>query len=638
MAKRIQRELTAQLSWEEVDKEWEGWLVDTKQTNPTRDYKVLDELSKSSGVDIAELREQDHKLYQEMREEFQETLKEVAETKQQELTVHNNLLDSYCSVYQRADRILTGLEIEVRIGSPVDGVEAPAWNDGKVISFNESIIKGMEANTLLGLHGLNFHEVAHLLYSPRIGSDLGAWVKEMGYLTSFNILEDNRAETFLVAKYPATRDFLLATLGEYIINNSGQRLADSFILLAGRKYFSYECRTSIGKLYSARYGIEQAKKVYYLINKYRTLVFPRDYSIAKQIITEFNTLVPEGTETPNGCGVRSPLKNGRPETGKEQEALGVTDPESDPNLNPDETNSYGIGGDDEPTLPRAEQAERNQEALDRLTDEVNRAKNNPDVVNKVKETQKSISKSNANKTILIKQNATLKSPTTGDVATVRAFSAELERLRIEADPAWGLEKPSGRLNKKRAMNANINDINKLFDRWEQGNDNHDIEAVLLLDKSGSMYRDIEAVSRGGWVIKRAIERIQGRVTILSYNHNSKVVYDGDEKAKSEYKALDSSGGTNPHYALIETERIMKASQKPTKLVIMLTDGGFYGGDEIIERLNDMGATTVMVFLGELYRPTEELLHGAQIFRAIASPSGLVKVAKDIVRKRLRSSR
>ena len=145
------------------------------------------------------------------------------------------------------------------------------------------------------------------------------------------------------------------------------------------------------------------------------------------------------------------------------------------------------------------------------------------------------------------------------------------------------------------------------------------------------------VSRAGWVIKRALEKIDGRVTILSYNHHSKVLYDGDEKAKSDYKAIDCSGGTNPLFALIETERIMKASNKPTKLVIMLTDGGFYEGDEIIERLNDMGTTTVMVFLGEPHFPIESISHGAQIFRAIANPQGLVKVAKDIVRKRLRSS-
>ena len=640
MAKRTLRELTAQLSWQEVDTEWNAWLRENNPTYREKNYQELDELAKSSGVDIATLREQNHEEYQALREEFQETLKEIAEDKQQKLTVKNNLLDSYCAVYQKADRILTGgLDIEVRIGTPADGVEAPAWNDGKVISFNESIINGVDENTLIGLHGLNFHEVAHLLYSPRIGSDLGAWVKENNYQTSFNILEDNRAETFLVTKYPATRNFLLATLGEYIIRNSGERLGDSFILLAGRKYFSYDCRTSIGKLYAEKHGLEQAKKVYYLINKYRTLVFPRDYAIAKDIITEFSSLVPEGTDTPNGCGSRSPLKNGRPETGKEQEALNISDPETDPDLNPtDKNHSHGHGGNDETNLPKAEQADRQQDALDRLTDEVNRAKNNSDVVNKIKETQKSISKSNANKTILTKQNAPLKSPTGGDVATVRAFATELERLRIEADPAWGLEKPSGRLNKKRAMNANINDINKLFDRWEQGNDNHEIEAVLLVDKSGSMYRDIEAVSRAGWVINRAIEKIQGRVTILSYNHNSKVLYDGDEKAKSDYKSLDCSGGTNPHFALVETERIMKASIKPTKLVIMLTDGGFYEGDEIIQRLNDMGTTTVMVFLGEPYMPIEQLAHGAQVFRAIADPRGLVKVAKDIVRKRLRSSR
>ena len=641
MAKRIQRELTAHLDWSEVDTEWNKWIGENNPTYKQKEWSELNELAKNAGVDISVIREQEHAEYQILRDEFQETLKEVADAKQQKLTIHNNLLDSYCSVYERADRILTGLDIEVRIGTPADGIDAPAWNDGKVISFNESIINGLDENTLLGLHGLNFHEVAHLLYSPRIGSELGAWVKENKHDVAFNVLEDHRAETYLVTKYPATRNFLLSTLGEYIIKNSGDRLADSFILIAGRKYFSYACRTSIGKLYSERYGVDVAKRVYYLINKYRTLAFPRDYAIAKEIITEFSPLVPEGLDTPNGCAGRSPLKNGRPEAGKAQEAMNITDPEHEPDLNPDgKQNSHGTNTNGEPNLPtqpKAEQAIRNQEALDRLTQEVNSAKNNNEVVNKVKETQKSISKSNANKTILTKQSGNLKSPTGGDIATVRAFATELERLRIEADPAWGLEKPSGRLNKKRAMNANINDINKMFDRWEHGNDNHDIEAVLLLDRSGSMYRDIEAVSRAGWVIKRALEKIDGRVTILSYNHQSKVLYDGDEKAKSDYKAIDCSGGTNPLFALIETERIMKASNKPTKLVIMLTDGGFYEGDEIIERLNDMGTTTVMVFLGEPHFPIESISHGAQIFRAIANPQGLVKVAKDIVRKRLRSS-
>lgn len=226
MAKKIQRELTAQLSWQEVDTEWKEWLRENNPTYREKNYHELDELAKSSGVDIATLREQNHEEYQALREQFQDTLKEIADDKQQKLTLKNNLLDSYCSVYQKADRILTGgLDIEVRIGTPADGVEAPAWNDGKVISFNESIINGVEENTLLGLHGLNFHEVAHLLYSPRIGSELGTWVKDNNYQTSFNILEDNRAETFLVTKYPATRNFLLATLGEYIIRSSGEILA-----------------------------------------------------------------------------------------------------------------------------------------------------------------------------------------------------------------------------------------------------------------------------------------------------------------------------------------------------------------------------------------------------------------------------
>jgi hypothetical protein len=63
------------------------------------------------------------------------------------------------------------------------------------------------------------------------------------------------------------------------------------------------------------------------------------------------------------------------------------------------------------------------------------------------------------------------------------FAYEMETLRIENDPMWKLEVPTGRLNITRTMNADINDIDRLFDRWDIGNDNRDIEAVVLVDNS-----------------------------------------------------------------------------------------------------------------------------------------------------------
>ena len=651
---KINRELKADLG--DAWFPFEEWFKE----NPDPTY-ILDldhnkaiEIAKKRNKEVDEILEENHANYYKLREDYEKDLEVIREEKQQLLTIRNNLLDSIASVYERADSILTGLDIEVRIGTPEDSsIDAPAWNDGKVITFNEKIIKDNDENTIMGIHGLNYHELAHLLYSPRIGTELGQWVMDNDLQLAFNILEDNRAETYLVEKYPATRNFLIATLGDYILEHSdNDTFADNFILLAGRRYFSYETRAELGKAYARKYGSTRASIIWRIVNAYRTLVFPRDYDKAKLLIRKLRDYLPPVIETPNGCGARRPLKNGRPETGKQQEGMNLQGDsecpdfgkESESENKPAELNGNspraGNSGDEDSNKPMEKQATRNQSALDKLTEEVTRAKQNKELQNKVRETQLSITKSNANKSILSRKTAELLEPTAVDIATARMFAQELEQLRIEADPAWLREKPSGRLNMKRAMNSDINDIGKLFDRWEIGNDNHDIEAVLLLDHSGSMSRDILAVCRSSWVIKRAIEQIDGRVSVVTFNHVSKLLYSGDERATEKYRYTTSCGGTDPHYGLIETERIMLASQRPTKLVVLLTDGQWYGddSDKIIARMKEQGCLVVVVFLGQVsdYYSPEKLAHGANIFRAIAEPSALINVAKDIVRQRLLS--
>jgi hypothetical protein len=55
---------------------------------------------------------------------------------------------------------------------------------------------------------------------------------------------------------------------------------------------------------------------------------------------------------------------------------------------------------------------------------------------------------------------------------------ELERLRDECEPGMGSVKYlSGRLNVQRVINGC--EIDEAFDRWEEGTDGADIEAVIL---------------------------------------------------------------------------------------------------------------------------------------------------------------
>jgi hypothetical protein len=234
-----------------------------------------------------------------------------------------------------------------------------------------------------------------------------------------------------------------------------------------------------------------------------------------------------------------------------------------------------------------------------------------------------------------------------EVTATRLFGQELERLRIDSDPAWLIEKPTGKLNVRRAMNADVNDINKLFDRWETGNDDYDIEASILIDRSGSMYSEIGSACRSAWIIKRAIEKIDGRVSVMTFGSVARTLYSADEKASaSDVRLVDANGGTNPYYALIETQRLMTQSNSKTKLVFLLTDGDFEQtelNDTVIERLKKDGVYVCVVYLGnETYlerinndpEVLKRLAHNAHDFRAITKPNDLVKVAKDVVKHHL----
>jgi hypothetical protein len=183
-----------------------------------------------------------------------------------------------------------------------DQASAPAHNDGKNITFNATLIKELDDETVRSLHGLNYHELAHLLFTPRIGTALGKWVMEkvsktikvdshrynhetqqrepFSYdyaveelaeprrLTAFNILEDSRAERLLTIKYPSVKPFLTVLISDYIIEQPEQ-LGEAFYLLAGRMYLDRELRALSARLYADKYGEDRARAIYEVMAEYR---------------------------------------------------------------------------------------------------------------------------------------------------------------------------------------------------------------------------------------------------------------------------------------------------------------------------------------------------------------------------------
>jgi len=658
--------------------EWKKFSEDTGMSGDHPSSEVISEEAKRTGETIEVVNARKWEEYQLFREMFAEHWAKIRAPFEQNLLIRNNLLDSFCSVYQRADRILTNLSVEVFLNElPLE--QSPAWNDGKNVTFNASKIADLSDDTVTSLHGLNYHELAHLLYTPRIGTALGKWITERKTIThtnsyeydnrtyttsydevqvvepkraiAFNILEDCRAEYFMTLKYPSTRPFFVALLGEYIAKNSEQ-LSDNFILLAGRRYFSLSARQYSAMAFAKEHGQDKAQQVYSICSEYRTLVYPRDYTRGQELIEAIMPFIPDSLETPNGCANRPIMRNGKPATQGEQETLVNGDPDKDSN-DLEWNGGYSKTGEDSDGEVTDEQAQFNtktdSEVMEAIEQAVRRAKSDPSLVKKVSDTTKAINKDSSTKSILGKTNGKPYEPTQAEVVASRLFGQELERIRIDSDPAWELERPTGKLNVRRAMNSDVNEVNKLFDRWTMGNDEYDIEACILLDKSGSMYSEIGSASRSAWIIKRAIEKINGKVTVMTFNHESRILYSRDQRASATSVAVvDSSGGTEPRYGIMESQRIFEQSQAKTKLLFLLTDGVFDNdSDSVIEAMNRNGVFTSIVFLSSGSgiddimkdpKQREEMSHRAKNFRAIASPNDLVKVAKDVVKYTIKTGK
>ena len=585
------------------------------------------------------------------------------ELEAERLEEHINKLQSVGAVYGRTDRILTAEPVEVRVEDNRE-MDTTAYNDGKNIVFNAHLIEDIDDKTIISLNGFNYHEVGHILYTPRGGSEFGKTVKREQLGKAFNVLEDARIERLLIAKYPSVAPFMEASCLEYLLKGDSAEFGSYFPLFTGRKYLDIELRQEIADRFIKDFGVDLAVAIATIVHEYRTLVYPRDFNRGLDLLRAFADIIGhENTNEvngkpiiPNGNGGhtdREVQDKGRMKGDKEQKAQQdkatnnesgdgagnerLDDPADTNTDNDRSSTSFGSKGKDE--------ADDNvlrkdiQERLDNLS-------KNDEVQRTTKEVRKAINDNNERRSA-IKQGAYSNQQVSAQVsASARAFGVALERVRIDNDPAWELEQPMGRLNIGRAMRADINDMDKVFDRWSEGNSNNDIDAIVLVDTSGSMSWQIQRTMESAWVIKRGIERINGRVSVYKFNHDSRLIYSATDKAQpTEYRYVNSSGGTNPYKALLEARRHLMNSKRGVRMLFIVTDGEWDMDEEnnkVIADLTKDGVQTSVVYLGSLKgwgefdreeyeNRCKRYRHGAKHFREVEEPNQMVLVAKDIVK-------
>jgi hypothetical protein len=588
-----------------------------------------------------------------------------------EVTDEMNRLDSIGAVYQRADRIITGdSDIAVTIAHTKDMTE-PSMTDGKDIILNGNLIDNVTDDTIIGLNGVNYHELAHVLYSPRIGSALGQYVSTNNMKRAFNVLEEGRIERLITTQYPTTTLTLEAMTHDFILREHPSQWGNAFATTTGRKYLPLELRQAIADKFIAQYGLALTKEVHAIVHEYRELSFPNDFGRAKELVSQLTNLIGKDNEPEpqwaQGHGDRSLPEKGRPKSGKEQKSLQdrAQDGKSESLENANTTDGEvdfgngvshsGINGEEYKGENRnlTDEEQALQEQLEKRMKEI---KNDKRISREINDTRKAILGNTDTRNKLPKANATEQRPSQQATSYARRFGRELERIVRDNDPAWERYLPSGKLNISRTMNPDVNAIGEMFDVWDTGNENSEIEATILLDNSGSMWGLMETVCEQAWIIKRGIESINGSVSVYSFNSDSKIVYENNEKAKpNAYRYVGNTGWTNPYRALIEAERTLKASDKPNKLFFAITDGQWSDDancNAVIKRMKEAGILTVVVYLSNDNEGIHDLMlrarngeeqakqymtmlnHNADIFKAVSEPKHSLALANEIIKNTL----
>jgi len=583
-------------------------------------------------------------------------------------TERTNRLNAVAGVYQRANRIITGEEVTVTVINDPD-MDTNARSNGKDMELNASLIEDLTDESIISLNGVNYHELGHILFSPRIGSNLGIYARDHKLFRALAILEEARTEQLLITRYPAVRKYLEASLYTYILAGKPSEWGGKFHLITGRTYLPIELRQAIAEKAVDQYGLDIVQEVHSIIHAYRSLVFTRDFDTAKALAHRLAKIVgldeeqpPQGGITGIGgeCGL--PTK-GRPAGTKEQEQLQKDSPKS-----PTERLGKGDSQESAPTTNNpapsnqtAGESDREQDSEDTklagtLNKRMEQIKNDSSVKREIRDTRNAIIDSDVARSEIGKSRFHELTPSDTAISTAKRFGAELERLVRNNDPAWVSRVRSGRLNISRTMNPDVNAIAEAFDQWDIGNEATDIEAVILTDNSGSMGGLMHSVCENTWIIKRGIESINGSVTVYNFDSDSELLYEAGDRAKArEMRFVESGGNTNPIRGIIEADRVLSASKKSIKILFIVTDGEWEKEaqcDDLIKRMGEKGVITSVVFLGD-YKGYREVLgrsamgdeqatqyiarlrHKAKVFHAVSTTRDILNVATELVKSTLK---
>ena len=565
-----------------------------------------------------------------------------------------------------------------------------AWSDAENIWFNKDKLGDLnDPDVALAVKGVSLHELGHILLTPRAGSNLVKWVRGNDYQRAFNMLEDQRTELFLTAKYSNVKHWFTASITKYLMDNP-QDIPNVFPLIHGRSFLPADLRQAIRSVYAHQ---DIASQLASIIDRYTVLNLSDSAHIptAMQLIKELHELI--ATEGGGWGSVPDPDKHGTDSSMKssekskpmnkagqdriidkiqkqrgQQQDNGDGDEEGE-EYEPSDTGQDGDGEDgdgdadgnsDKPMqgLPKPGDKPAN-EAGKGDSSNVNNIQhlaqkhlsNTKDILRE--DLHDMVSQFNGESALTSKHQTTPERSWRESqmpvpvpvVAQVKSFVNQLELIRAEHDPGWKRRVSAGKLNVYRYMTGAEPD--EVFDLWDDGREDVvDIETVILLDNSGSMGWTIESAHDSMWAIKRSMDKIGASTTVLTFADDARILYAANQKAKITKSYVGTAGGTNPKQAIDYAKYVFANSERAIKILIVITDGEWWNSaeqDRIISQMRKAGVITALGYIdprGSLdpetrarYHSDKQTVngHGAEIVVALENGNSLLQLAKALVK-------
>jgi hypothetical protein len=567
-----------------------------------------------------------------------------------------------------------------------------AWSDAENIWFNEDEMGDLtDPDSIIAVKGISLHEVGHILFTPRSSSNLVKWVKNNEYNIAFNILEDQRLEVFLDAKYSNVKHWFTASITQMLLKDTNS-IPYAYPLIHGRTFLPDDLRKVIKDAFVDQSIVAEIGSIiddYTILNLSNSAHIPLAMQLIERLhkLLKINTNEPVRPPSPTGgtCGHPGAKSSDKSKTTnkagqdriidkivKKRNAQ-PTNPDGDQEAegDPEPTGSNGGCGPkvpgkspgqpgNQPGQPGQPGQPQDDTSSSAGTGHIDNAVNNiKKHNNQIKELLRDdvndlIAQFNGDPQLSSKYVAKpekgyhmqLAAVPADVVAQVKSFANQLSLIKADFDPGWNRKVEVGRLNVQRY--ATGVDADECFDQWDNGRDDvTDIEAVILLDVSGSMSWTRDSAFDSTWAIKRSLDKIDASTTVVTFDNDAKLLYSADERAKPMKKITSDSGGTEPEDALKYAKYVLANSTRAIKILITITDGEWYGkeGDKIIADLRRNGVITSLGFIDEYRQYGEEFMqrrreagekrtingHNSEIVVPLEDGSSLLTLAKAIVR-------